>query len=204
MKLMKTNLILHTLVITAALGTASVAHAQVTFFPDNATIASAISGNVSIGYANQTDLDNGLNGTSPTVNLVAGGSVNGFTKAYNSSVFSMSSGSAARIVGYNNSILNISGGTFINVAITNAAVLNLYGSGLSDTPDGFSPSGAVFVLSGVLSDGTDISGLKAYVGSPNAQINFINSPAATPEPGSIALLVGMASVGVGLLRKRRK
>ena len=49
-----------------------------------------------------------------------------------------------------------------------------------------------------------ITGDGLYNGVASAFLITPNAPAATPEPGSMALLVCMVTVGAGVLRKRRK
>ncbi len=51
-----------------SLGLTQVAHAQNTFFPEDATVDYNV-GYAVVGYANQSDLDHKTNGTSPTVNF---------------------------------------------------------------------------------------------------------------------------------------
>ena len=56
------------------------------------------------------------------------------------------------------------------------------------------------LVSGKFSDGTAYSFKYATSGS----FKIAAAPAATPEPGSVAFLVGMGITGVGVLRRRRK
>ena len=65
---------------------------------------------------------------------------------------------------------------------------------------GFTPGGAnnPYYLAGVGVGGTN-NGSKGG----NGEIVFVY-PSAVPEPGSVALLVGMATGGAGVLRRRRK
>lgn len=95
----------------ALLGTGSFAQAQTTYFPSNATINYAVSGNARVGYANQADYNNRINPTSPTVNLISGGSISSLY-AYNSSSVNMSNGSGVNTVQANDtSTVNINGGS---------------------------------------------------------------------------------------------
>ena len=73
------------------LGQSRSAHAQATFFPNDATINYAIAGEADIGEdddGNQSDSNN--NPYNPTVSLVTGGSISGVTNVWNGSVFNMS------------------------------------------------------------------------------------------------------------------
>lgn len=222
----------------------STANAQTTYFPYNATINYAVPNPAVVGYANDNDYNNNLNGTSPTVNLVGGGSINGSMEADNSSILNIHGGSVSSTViasnhstinisdgslgsylrAYDNSVVNVSGGsiadalsafdhstfnlrggTFGNVIFAaQSSTVNFFGTGLSDTLvtdnyRGFSQ----YSLSGSLLDGTDLTGKNLYVQNGTAAFAFNPGTSSVPEPGSGAFLVGLASVGVGFLGKRR-
>ena len=142
--------------------------------------------NTTVNYAINSDLNVGDGTHSPTVNLVAGSSVNGLVGVYG------------------NSTLNISGGTIVaGIFPQDNSVINFFGTGLSsnflfDLGDGDN----AYTISGTLSDGTVLRD-KQLVTSGAATFT-LNNAAATPEPGSIALLVGMGVTGFGVLRRRRK
>ena len=143
----RTNLLLIGLILCAGLSTSRPAAAQNQFYPVNATINSFVNGNAYVGYANQSDYQNGVNGTSPTVALVAGGSVSGSLYTFNGSVLDVagptggsdlysedastlnfSSGTVAQLGAYGSSTVNITGGTvtfFVQGA--DSATLNVSG-----------------------------------------------------------------------------
>ncbi len=75
----------------------------------------------------------------------------------------------------------------------------------------FGPNGDLFVSSGDTGevyryDGATggVVGSGAFLSGLSDPKGLIYVPAATPEPGSVALLLGMATVGAGVLRRRRK
>ena len=65
-----------------------------------------------------------------------------------------------------------------------------------------------YALSGALSDGTSLDGKFISLGDPNTTYTvapkLILHDTAVSEPGSVALLVGIAIGGAGVLRRRRK
>ena len=148
-----------------------------------------------------------LNGAdNSTINVTGEKILNGIF-AEGNSTFNVSGGSVTNgLFADQNSTVNISGGSFDgNWGVNNTGTLNLFGSGLSATlinPHNFSAS--QYSLSGKLADGTDITGISLFVlNGTGASFHLFNT-AAVPEPGSIAFLVGMAAVGIGVLRRRRK
>ena len=167
----------------AALGTLALmiagnaAHAQI-----------IISNDTTINTVYSSDIFIGLLGESPTVNLVAGGQVSGGVYLYNSSTF------------------NYRGGTITLNRITASSngVINFFGSGLTAETQGNDPTfGDYYGVSGTLTDGTQLNNAQVYL-SDNATFKLNNAAAATPEPGSVALLVGMGVAGVGVLRRRNR
>ncbi len=78
----------------ALLGGGAIAQAQsYTFFPNNATINYAVNTNYSVvGYASGT-YGSFLTPSSPTVNVVSGGTVGNNLYAYNTSTVNLSGGS---------------------------------------------------------------------------------------------------------------
>ena len=123
------------------------AAAQNQFYPTDATLNSFINGNVYVGYANQSDYQNGVNGTSPTVGLVAGGNVSGSLYTFNGSILNVtgptggsdllsedastvniSSGKVAQFMAGGSSTVNMIGGTVANFAqAVNAGIVNVSG-----------------------------------------------------------------------------
>jgi len=203
-------------------GVHQTARAQDAYFGSNATIDYAVNGDTYVGYASQSDRDNGINPTSPTVSLVSGGSLGGLLIAQNSSTVDMSGGeigdileaadsshvnmSGGRIVGFllaaNTSVVDISSGSVRgNLAAWNSGTINFFGTGLSDTLLNANYFGfSEYTLSGRLRDGTIIDSKNLYIQNTGAQFTLNNS--AVPEPGSIALFVGLAGT-VLLVRKRQ-
>ncbi len=147
----RTNLLVIGLALCAGFAASQPAAAQNQFYPVNATINSFVNGNAYVGYANQSDYQNGINGTSPTVALVAGGSVSGSIYTFNGSVLNVagptsgsdlysedtstlnfSSGTVAQLGAYGSSTVNITGGTvtfFVQGA--DSAILNVSGGQLN-------------------------------------------------------------------------
>ena len=181
----------------------SAAHAQNNFFPTNATLDSSnkVTGDAFVGY------DAGfVNATSPTVNLVSGGSVSGYLDADNSSIVNMSSGSVgSSLVAFDSSTINLSGGSVGNtLQAGNSGTINLFGTGQTTTLVNANNSGySQYSLSGTLSDGTVLVNKTLYVQNGTGARFTLNNAAAVPEPGSVALLPGLTTVGANLLRKRR-
>jgi hypothetical protein len=94
------------------------AFAQDTYFPTDATIATSITNNAIVGYANAANFNNGTNGTSPTVALINGGSIGGYLYVGNSSMVNVSGGSIGSFLyGFNSSMIDVSGGT-IGASVT--------------------------------------------------------------------------------------
>ena len=185
----------------------SVARAQ--YFPNNATINYPINAAV-IGYANASDYNHGVNGLSPTVALVNGGSVATSLQVYNHSVVNMSGGSVlSSLQAYDASIINMSGGIVTsnlyanNVSVVNlsggsiggalyaynSASFNLFGVGLSSKlTDRAANLGlySQYTLSGKLADGTVITGKLVYLrNQDSANFTLVNVSGAVN--GQIAL-----------------
>lgn len=204
-------------------GVHQTARAQDAYFGSDGTIDYAVNGDTYVGYASQSDRDNGINPTSPTVALVSGGNLGGLLLVQNSSTVDMSGGvigdileaadssttniSGGRIVGFltvgNSAVVNISGGSISgSIAARGSSAINFFGTGLSDSLTNADYFGfSEYTLSGRLRDGTQMSGRIFYIQNDGAQFTLNNSP--VPEPGSIALLVGMAGAMVLLVRKRK-
>ncbi len=153
----------------------------------SAAHAVQINTDTTVDYAINDDVYIGDGMHAPTVNLVAGSSV----------LYTL------QVSG--NSTVNISGGTVgSNIFFNDDSIANFFGTGFTSNllarDDGFN----LYTISGTLSDGTVLNG-KQFVTSGNGSFAF-KAPvaAATPEPGSVALLVGMGVTGAGVLRRRRK
>ena len=213
------------LAAVAALGLfalAPAANAQV-FISTDTTINHAINDDVFVGE------DSNLNPFNPTVGIVTGGDISGALILVNNSVVNMSGGSVGSSVQTNvtstfnltggtilggiglsdNSIANISGGSIPDgMTVYQSSTLNFFGTGLNATlidpndVNGFSD----YTLSGTLADGTSLSALPFFIQNGNGASFTLNTvgSSAVPEPGSVALLVGMTTVGAGVLRRRRK
>lgn len=196
------------------------ARAQVNFYPNDATIATAVLGEVYIGQDAQR------NPSSPTVNLVTPGSISGFAYTYNSSQFNVSGGSIVGSINASDnsivtitggsignglqaddsSVMNLRGGTFgADLYANDTSAIHLFGSNLQATVAVNLGSITAYALAGTLADGTDISNRQLFVQN-TASFSLTNVPSPNvPEPGSLALLCGLAVMGNSLLcRKRRQ
>ena len=80
-----------------------------------------------------------------------------------------------------------------------------YGGGASATDGSYGASGPEFLLRGKTMANLALADALTFPNSSlaPASLTFRVAPSAVPEPGSLALCVGMASVGVRILRKRR-
>ena len=124
------------------------AQAQDVFLPNNTLINYTIPNTVlivNVGYANQTDLNNQANRTSPTIDLVSGGNV-GFLRAYNSSIFNVSGGNIQFLQVRNNTTANVTGG---NIG-TDLFVL--------DSSTAFITGGAILEVGALNNSTTNLSG----------------------------------------------
>jgi len=101
-------------------------------------------------------------------------------------------------------ILNIKGGDFDDLAIDESGSANFFGTSLITSlldPDHFGSS--LYAISGTLSDGTLLNGKNFTLrNGTGATFNLIDT--AVPEPGSLALLLGVGVSGIGLLMRRRR
>ena len=112
---MKTN-ILHVFVfsVLALLGFSNIASTQA-FFASDATIDYSIGANTYIGYANLHDYLNYLNPTSPTINIVNGGSINAYLLSYNNSSINIKGGHIDSFLVLDNTAANMTGGDLTNL-----------------------------------------------------------------------------------------
>ena len=184
-------------------GNAAHAITFVNYYASNATLNTATNGAGVVGYGNAADLLTFKNGVSPTLNVAPSGSLSGPLSAYNNSVINMSGGSVGSIAAYNNSVVNISGGNVgLSLTVSDNSALNLFGSGLTAKLIANLAGTAGYQVSGTLADGAVLKNETLLVKGTGASFALKNA-AATPEPGSMALVFGMASVGVSVLRRRR-
>ena len=110
----------------------STAHAQF-FFPNDDTINYTLPHNTYVGYASQNDLYNRISPTSPTFNLISGGSIAGFLEAYNSSTVNLITGASVGSVvsAYDSSKVNISGGSVgAGLYATSSSTVNIRGGSI--------------------------------------------------------------------------
>ncbi len=104
------------------------ATAQYVFYPNNATINSALSADTAIvGYPNYADWMAASHGSSPTIKVAAGAKLGGL-QTYNSSVANMSGGviSGAGIIADMTSKVNITGGTVSEAFTWDKGTINVY------------------------------------------------------------------------------
>ncbi len=144
--------------------------------------------------------------SSSTVNF-SGGSTTYELAALDSSKVSMSGGNVGSFLGaYSNSTISVSGGTFgqyygVNFYDSTAGSFTLIGNNLTAANLGVGNifGGTNYALSGTLKNGTNLSG---YV------LNLANGSTFTlqpvPEPGSVALLIGLGVTGAGWVARRRR
>ncbi len=147
---------------------------------------------------------------------MSGGSVGERLEATNSAIISLSGGSVGGILqAATNSTVNLSGGSINGYfQISNSGTLNVFGTGLAallvdpsfsfDPNDPFLPRYSQYDLSGTLSDGTVLVNKELDVqNGTGARFLLFNTPAAVPEPGSLALFVGLCASGAGVFTRRR-
>ncbi len=153
----------------------------------SAAHAVQINTDTTVDYAINDGLYIGDGAHAPTVNLVAGSSV----------LYSL--------IVSGNSTVNISGGTVGNgIFLNDDSIANFFGTELTSNFLYRDRDSNFYAISGTLSDGTVLNE-QQFVTSGNTSFAF-KAPvaAATPEPGSVALLVGIGVTGAGVLRRRRK
>jgi hypothetical protein len=131
---MNTNTLYPSVTLTLALaatlliGAHTSAKAQYTFFPNNATINYALpasSNSAVVGYPNQADWSAHTHGTSPTIKVASGASIDyGYT--YNSSIVHMSGGNVSCFLIQDNSLVNVTDGTIGQVGVYDTATFNIH------------------------------------------------------------------------------
>lgn len=169
----------------------------------------------------------------PTVNVVAGGTITGNVTAFNSTHINISGGFIGGFIqSLHTSTILITGGVIGGqVHANNQSTFTISGGsfakGTAPTFYDFSPGALILIgndlaainprtitfgrgekaldfdLTGTLLDGTSLDGSVIETSLTPAFI-LRNAPASVPEPGGIALFVGLASVGTALLRRRRR
>ncbi len=197
-----TRLALGTLTL-AALPVAGLAAVPTLYYPVNATINTDISGTALTGFASAYDLLKGAPATSPTVTLAKGAKVVSLN-TWNASVVNITGGVVTvNIAAIQNSVVNITGGTPAPlITASNNSVINFYGTGLSSSLLTTLPTSSVYALSGALADGSSLKGVTLTLFGSKSSFAF--KPSSVPEPGSVALLVGMGVSGLALVKRRRK
>jgi hypothetical protein len=115
------------------------ATSQNLFLPNDATLdgSTHVEGSAIIGYANLEDYLAGMNGTSPTITMLAGAAIEFNIESFNSSTLNMSGGdvglSFGSLLGYDNSTSNMSGGTLhLDAEFQNTATFNFSGGDIQD------------------------------------------------------------------------
>ena len=210
----------------AALGLAArPVAAQTYYFPSDTTINYHVPGDAYVGYSTAYAL------SSPTVNLVNNGLIDGVAEIYNGSTFNMSGGSVSDLLwafntstvnvsggsvgsylyAINGSSFNVSGGTFgqyqgVNFADMTTGLFNFVGSGLSFAPDptGQTPFGGTdYTLTGRLQNGQSVTGDVIDV-APGAAMFTLTNAAPVPE-ASTASLLGFGTLCLaGIIFKTRR
>lgn len=139
---------------------------------------------------------------------ISGGIVRQGLLADGSGTVNMSGGLAPFLSAFNSGTVNFSGGDIYALYAYNNSTVNIFGSNLTDTlinpDDGRSSE---YVLNGTLTDGTILNNKPLLVQNGSSAIVTFNGNIvinAAPEPGSVALLVGLVTVGAGALRRRRR
>ncbi len=128
----RTNLLLIGLALCAGVVASQPVAAQDQYYPVNATINSVVYGYARVGYANQSDYLNGLNGTSPTVSLVAGSYVEQYLYTFNSSVLNIAGPtSGSMVIPVDNSTVNLSSGVVADIEAVDGSTLNVTGGSVS-------------------------------------------------------------------------
>jgi hypothetical protein len=115
--MIRSTLAVRKLVMLALASAACVASAQNAFFPSDATLdgSNPVFGDAYVGYANFEDFLASINGTSPTITMVTGASIDGNMQTFNGSTLNIFDGtigaSFGDLLGYNSSVVNMTGGS---------------------------------------------------------------------------------------------
>ena len=142
-----------------------------------------------------------------TIN-VSGGDIDGSFGALDNSRITLSGGKiGGSLVARNTSIVNIRGGRTGGALYAEGdSTLNLFGSNLAAPliDPQYIAYYSLYSLSGTLEDGTLLNNQNLLVLNGSGASFHLFNTAAVPEPGSLALLLGMATVSIGVLSRRRK
>ena len=142
--------------------------------------------------------------------LLGGNNVpHGGIYTFNNSAVNVTGGRLEDVNTYDDSVANLSGGSVGYLQVNGRSVLNISGVNLSAAlfASNVGNSGYdEYFITGALNDGVVLDTELIFQNGGGARVTFngktvINS---TPEPGSVALFVGMMTVGAGILRRRRK
>ena len=111
---------------------------------------------------------------------------------------------------FNSGIINVNGGTFSNLFAYDSSIINLYGNVTAMLTNANANGFSQYTLSGSFSNNAIAANTTLNVfNNGNARFNITNVNAlggvgAVPEPGSVALLVGLGVTGAGFAAKRRR
>ena len=195
------------------------------FFPVGNSILNIKGGNIDsvlnedAGVVNVTGgTVSDLEGQGKTIN-VSGGTIGTLVANVNTSRLGATLGSCivnvaggevtGEVDSYNEGILNLRGGNLDGDLYARfGGTINLYGSNLIAPLIDAGNRGkfSLYSLSGVLEDGTVLKNKNLFIENDgvtygHSSFTLIN---AVPEPGAIALLLGVGVSGVGLLMRRRR
>ena len=178
-------------------------------FADNNSVVNVSRGNIN-GYllsdhGGSVSVSGGKINQGLTGDNNSGGSVSGGLRAFNGSVLNIGGGSGdfVQAVG---GVVNLSGGRIRDsLTASYGGAINIYGSSLAATltdPDYYGGSASFYSLSGALQDGTALLNEPLYIqNTTGASFHLFN---AVPESGSLALFVGMTTIGAEIFRCRRR
>ncbi len=169
--------------------------------------------NNSTFYMN-SDVGGSLSAYDNATVTVAGGTLSYALFADNFSTVNINEGTLSNVVdAFNNSTVNVRGGNFQTLVGFDNSVINIYGSvtaTLTNPAFGYQGAYSQYTLAGSTSTSTL---------GPNTFLNIVNNSGATfhllrgpsvaditpvPEPGSVALLLGLSVAGAGFAAKRRR
>lgn len=157
------------------------------------------------GQGKQINVSGGTMG-----DLVANGSTDYLGNSLGSCIVNVTGGNiTGETDAFNEGILNLYGGDFGGVLrAAEGGTINIYGNGLvtSLLNPNYGNEYSLYSLSGTLADGTVMNDKDLLVRNDgitygHSSFNLING---VPEPGSIALLLGVGVSGAGILLRRRR
>jgi hypothetical protein len=163
---MNANTVFRSFIVTLALGSAlllgahATARAQYTFFPHNATINYALPASANsavVGYPNQADWSSLTHGSSPTIKVTTGASMD-YCYTYNSSILHMSGGNVSCFLIQNNSAVGVTGGTIGQVGVYDTGTINIHGGRILGYLTG-AYGGTVNVYGGIIGSTNDWAGV---------------------------------------------